>query len=121
FTVTTNSLGSTSVATVIGGTIDEVAGTATGTVRVGTAAAAPFAGTRAANTDTSGGRAGFYSGAVAGSAAARGFAIVAPNGDTLLVAANTTGVDSARATLTSAGRLAATGAAGTPVDVTFTG
>jgi hypothetical protein len=37
----------------------------------------------------------------------------------LLVVANTTGVDSARAKLSADGRLTATGTAGTPVDVTF--
>ncbi len=98
------------------GTVDDVAGTAAGTIE---GLAATFDAARIANPATPVAAAGFYSLALVGSAAGRGYALVAPDGQTLVVTAGGTTPDGAAATLAADGRFTAVTGAGATVELAF--
>ena len=98
------------------GTVDDATGTAAGTID---GLAATFDATRIAPPATPSAAAGVYSLALVGSANGRGYALVAPDGQTLLVTAGGNTPDGVAATLAAGGRLAATTGAGATVDLAF--
>lgn len=98
------------------GTLDEATGSVSGGVPE---ISATFTGTRAARTGTAATLAGFYPAAVLGSASDHGYIVLAPDGQAFALLTNGTGFDSVRGTVNENGRLTATSAAQTTVDLTF--
>jgi hypothetical protein len=98
------------------GSINEVTGVATGTLAE---LGLTFEATRAVPQDPPLTAAGIYSAALVGSATGQGFVIVAPDGQAFLLTAAGTTVDSARGTLGANGRLQATTATQTEIDIGF--
>lgn len=98
------------------GTIDEIAGTISGTIAE---LNARFEGTRIAPRDPALPQAGAYSAALVGSTSGRGYAIVAPDGQALLMTAGGTAPDFARGTLGATGRLTAISTSQAAVDIGF--
>ena len=111
--------GSTSEATprafVASGTLDEVAGTAQLTLA---ALNENFTGTRI-RTDAPTTAAGLYRLALVGSAGGRGHAIVAPDGQALVVTTSGAAADTAAGRLDATGRLRVTSAGGAALDLGF--
>lgn len=98
------------------GTLDETTGAATGTLaELGTT----FSGQRSAATGAAAALAGYYPVALIGSAAGRGHAIVAPDGQTLVLTAAGTTPDAARGALDASGRLTATTGMQAALEVVF--
>jgi hypothetical protein len=98
-------------------TVDEVAGTVTGSLAELTTT---FEGVRAGPGAAPAPQAGLYTAALVGSGAGRGYVIVAPDGQGFVITAAGTSVDSARGTLGGNGRLTVTTATQATVDVGFT-
>jgi hypothetical protein len=99
------------------GTINEVAGTTTGTI---SELNATFDGTRAVPATPLLPQAGLYTAALVGSGASSGYVLVAPDGQAFLLTATGTTVDSARGTLGANGQLSVTTASQITVALTFT-
>ncbi len=119
FSTAATTLGTTPRTVTLRGAIDEVVGTLTGDL---TGLGVTFNATRAARTGPATASAGLFSLALIGSAAGRGYALVGADGQALLLLLNNTALDSARGTLTAAGRLTvATVAAQAALDATFNG
>lgn len=98
------------------GTLDDVTGAATGTLAE---LGATFSGQRTDATGPAAALAGYYPVALIGSAAGRGHAIVAPNGQVFVLTAAGTSLDAARGTLDASGRLSATTGTQAVLDVVF--
>lgn len=113
------SLGTTTLtgtAVTLRGTLDEVAGTTTGTL---TELGATFSGQRTDAIGPAAALAGYYPLALIGSAAGRGHALVAPNGQVFVLTAAGTTLDAAAGTLDASGRLTATTGTQASLDVVF--
>ena len=76
-------------------------------------------GTRAASTGAAAAQAGFYSGALVGSADGRGYVIVGADGQAFALAASSSSVDGAKGTVDATGRLALTTAGQTTFNLGF--
>ncbi len=98
-------------------TLDEVAGTVTGTLAE---LEATFDGVRAGPGTPPSPAAGLYSAALIGSGAARGYVVVATDGQGFVITAAGTSVDSAQGRLDAAGRLVLTTPTQATVDLGFT-
>lgn len=98
------------------GAIDDVTGAITGTIAE---LGAAFEGTRAARTGRFAAQAGLYPAALIGSATARGYAIVAADGQAFVLTSSGSAPDAARGTLDNTGRLVVTSTAQTALDLTF--
>lgn len=97
-------------------TVDEVAGTVTGTLaELNTT----FDGVRSGPGAPPAPQAGLYTAALVGSGAGRGYVIVAPDGQGFVITAAGTSVDSARGTLGGNGRLTVTTGTEATVDLGF--
>ena len=116
FSATTTTLGGTPRAVAVTGTFDDVTGTVRGQI---SALGAAFTATRVAPAGTAANLAGLYLHALVGSAAGRGFTLVAGDGRALALLANGTAIDSARGTLTPANRLTVATAAAAALDLGF--
>lgn len=99
------------------GTLDEVTGTVTGTIAE---LNVTFEATRAVPRTPPLPQAGVYAAALVGSAAGRGYVIIAPDGQAFVLTASGATIDSARGTLGANGRLTVTTATQAAVDVGFT-
>jgi hypothetical protein len=84
------------------GLLDDTTGTVSATVPE---LALTLTGTRAANTGPATAQAGFYSGALVGSAAGRGYVIVGADGQAFVFAANGSNVAALKTTLGANGRI----------------
>lgn len=101
------------------GTVDDGAGTVSGTI---TALSATFGGTRSARTGPAAAQAGFYTGALVGSDAGRGYVFVGADGRAYLYAAATaTTAEGASVTVGSNGRITFSTTNQTAVDLGFAG
>ena len=98
------------------GSLNDTTGTVTGSVPE---LAVMLDGTRAPSTGTAAASAGFYQGALVGTAAGRGYVIVGADGSAFFFTVNGTSVDGAKTTLNSTGHLAVTTAAQTNVNLGF--
>jgi hypothetical protein len=101
----------------LSGSVDEVTGRVTATLAE---LNATFEGTRATPSEAGTAPAGVYSAALLNSAAGRGFVIIAPDGQFLLLTATGAAVDSARGNLRADGRLVATTTTQATVDLGIT-
>ena len=117
FSATLTLIAATTRNVTLRGTIDEVAGTVIGTLAELNAS---FEGTRATPLEPALASAGVYSAALVGSAAGKGYVVIAPDGQAFMLTASGNSVDSARGTLGANGRLSATTTTQTTVDLGFT-
>ncbi len=100
------------------GTIDDAAGTVSGTIAdLGLA----FTGTRVNPGNPPPAAAGLYSAALVGSASGRGYVIIAADGQAFVITASGSAVDSARGNLNADNRLVVTTTSQAVVDLGFTG
>ncbi len=97
------------------GSLDDVTGTLTASVPE---LALTLDGTRAATTGSAAAQAGYYSAALVGSAAGRGYVIVAPDGQAFALAANGATLDGGKGTVAN-GRLTLLTAEQTTLDLGF--
>lgn len=116
FSTDVTTIGATPRAATLRGAIDEVAGTVAGEA---TGLGVTFEGARAPSTG--GFVSGLFTHAAVGTAAGRGQAIVAADGQAFLLHLNNTTPDSARGALTPAARLTATTVAQAALDIGFNG
>lgn len=114
FSVDTTTL--TSQPVTLRGRIDDESGLVSGTV---TGLNLTFEGTRGARTGPAAAFAGLYQAALVGTAADRGFFLVAPDGQAFVLSASGTALDSGRGTVDNAGHLLATTTSQATVEVTF--
>lgn len=114
----TTSLGVAPRTVTVRGTIDENAGTAAGEA-VGLGAG--FSATRAPRTGVAAAAAGLYAYGVPGTAAGRGYGVVAADGQAFFVLLSGNSLDAARGTLTAAGRLTVQTATQAALDLGFNG
>ncbi len=98
------------------GTLDDTAGTLAGSV---SELSLTLAGTRAASIGRAASQAGFYSGALVGSADGRGYVIVGADGQAFALAASSTAVDGAMGTVGPDGRLTLTTSNQSSIDLGF--
>lgn len=98
------------------GSLDDASGTATGTL---SELGATFSGQRSEATGPAAALAGYYPVALIGSAAGRGHAIVAPNGQVFVLTAAGTTLDAAQGMLDASGRLAVSTGTQATLDVVF--
>lgn len=117
FSATLPLIAATARSVTLRGTIDEVAGTVTGTIAE---LSVSFDGTRATPREPALTQAGVYTAALVGSASGRGYVIIAPDGQGFLLTASGTTIDSARGNLDANGRLTVTTATQTTIDLGFT-
>ncbi len=116
FSVRVPTLNAAASTVTLRGTVDDITGTVAGTIE---GLAATYDARRVAAPTAPVTAAGFYSLALVGSATGRGFALVAPDGQTLVVTAGGNTPDGVAATLAEGGRLNATTGAGATVELTF--
>jgi hypothetical protein len=100
----------------LNGTLNDATGTLAATAPE---LSATLAGTRAASAGSASAQAGYYSGAFAGSADARGYVIVAADGQAFVLETSSAGVDGAKGNLAANGRLTLTTANQSAVDLGF--
>ncbi len=98
------------------GRVDDATGQLAATI---TEAGFTLTGTRAAATGPAAAEAGLYTLALIGSAAARGYALLAADGQAFVLTASGASVDSAQGTLSAGGRLALTTASQAAIDLGF--
>ncbi len=115
FSVRVPTLDSAAPTVTLRGTVDDVTRTVTGTIE---GLAATFEAARVSEPASPVAVAGFYSLAVVGSATGRGYALVAPDGQTLVITAGGNTPDGATGTVAD-GRLNATTGSGATVELTF--
>ncbi len=116
FSLSLPTLAATPQSVTLRGTLNDETGSVTGSIiELGVT----FSATRAARTGTSLDNAGYYQLGLIGSATGRAFAIVAADGQAMLLTSGAGAPDAARATVTAAGRLLATTAAQSALDLVF--
>ena len=98
------------------GSLNAITGVMTGRIPE---LAVTLAGTRAARTGFAAAQAGFYQAALVGSAAGRGYVVVAPDGKAFVLTASGANLDGTNGTVGSNGRLALTTPGGAAVDFGF--
>lgn len=116
FSAATTTLAATPGTAVVGGNLDAIAGTFSGTVAE---LGVTFDGTRAPAAGPAAAIAGFYHAALIGSAAGRGYVVLGADGQAFLLTANGTAPDGARGSFGPNGRVALTTTGGAAVDLGF--
>lgn len=114
FTVSTATVAAAPQSVTLRGMISDSTGGVTGTV---SGLNATFNGTRAARTGSAIGLAGLYRAALIGSAAGRGYVLVAPDAQAFILSVGESALESARGVVDASGRLAVMTASETGIDL----